>query len=109
MAESPRRSTPDAAQKSTAGKNVYCIVLTQNVDSANYSISRNKLSSIHPLVDKAAFHDIVTTVDVEKIADDFTIDWEKYCNMMRDDAVNETSDPVASGICENVSRGKGYC
>jgi hypothetical protein len=68
------------------GKNVHCIVLTQNVDSANYALSRNKLASIQPLVDSAAFHDIINTVDVGKITEDFTIEWEKYCSMMWDDA-----------------------
>ena len=67
------------------GKNVYCVVLTSNIASANYSLSRNKLASIQPLVNSPSFNEIVFGVNVADITDDFEIDWKKHCSMLWDD------------------------
>ena len=69
------------------GKSIYCIVLTSSIDSANYALSRNKLFSIQPLTNHDEFEKIFCPLDVKKITHEFTIDWQKHCSMMWDDAV----------------------
>ena len=73
------------------GKNVYSIVLTSNVASANYSVSRNKLASIQPLVRLDSFREIAFRVQVSEITDDFEIDWRRHCSMSWDNHVMRQS------------------
>ena len=98
------------------GKNIYCIILTRNQNAANYSLSRNELASIQPLVNNDAFRVIKSQVvnggRHNRLGDalqhevgrrretfttedfttkDFTIDWETHCNMMWDNAVMKRS------------------